>query len=1215
MALPSSSPWSILDLNATNMAQALLLNPSDATFTPGLSFSTPDTQTLVIASDSGAPAVFNFLTGIPSRFTLDLLLQAPRLPYDAADIRDHRITFEIGDDASRGVALHVSASGIAVSRLDDFGSVALLPDTGPDAQEVSLQYTTLRVAVDGALGRAYVFVGDGDTERPALRFILPAEPAAVPGGDRLRITVLGTGDQPAQLRLKRIRVAPDVIMANPPPTADAGPDRVAVLGSAVRFDGRASTDPEGAPLSYAWKLIDAPYGSAYVAEIGSGTTIDDGDADGVTPLLSFAPGILPAWVAPGDVLSIAGQRFVIVTVNNGLGQLTTVDDIPDNLTAVPFRILDQSFLVGATTDTPYGIPDVQGLYRVELVVNDGESDSEPVEALANIAASRAPYGVEPDVSVLWKALGDEWKYVDGREVFEEAWRGAAQILAGKMLEVWQYHYNFSIRDAQRVLQRKWVPYRTLVAETAPDDVKILPRYGAHLASYDFVFGTPATSGTVLDVLYASAGDFDETTVVSIALTQTSPQGIVAELNAALLPLGMEAYYFGELTADPDYRSVTTGVVPASGYTTLVTLPLPLPPWAGPGCVVAFNGERYDVAVANLVTGVVTLTTPVLGPLPVQPLALYAVAHIGIRGERAFQIAPSSAAAVLGFETGTWNYLRGNGALATAQSYVVYGTDLNAAGVAPGDIFVINNGQVLVIDRVLTDPLDPLPGGRLLLREDLPFDATTTWDIPSQVVSSTDYELRGAYPGDLVKFEAYDSVLSKFYDAKGYVVGVAPGRVAARLDGLFSVLLDSATFTPRFIGVKRRKAVEIYADTVSIPRLQDVIPVSASPTIWRENEHYVLEPFYRADGYPTPMLQFRDEVFIDPDIEPADILWAEVTLFDNDPQIEALFGSLVGFTRDDASKFEPGFNYLAGVSGLLYSRQKGPHVAALRIGAQILFGQPFAEVEGTITEIDPYFAPTRGRILIQDATPVQSEVIRSYFYKKDPLDLTATSGLDTNPATGLPWAAGDLVPQFSPLATGVSIIDLYNDPEWYIPYVRSGQLTELEKFHTFAVKYNVDLVSLANLSLLVSFVNRASPEHTHPMLIGLKGNDDDVDPQDTLGMVVHLGMVDSTDDSARAFIHDDYRGNGDVWSHFDDSITYYDGIVDCPTDLIEFLLSITWPGGPIIYDSVFFYDTDIVDVGGTMGPPGGMIPVTYDLSLPAGVYQVTVAVKSGGLVLP
>jgi len=117
------------------------------------------------------------------------------------------------------------------------------------------------------------------------------------------------------------------------------------------------------------------------------------------------------------------------------------------------------------------------------------------------------------------------------------------------------------------------------------------------------------------------------------------------------------------------------------------------------------------------------------------------------------------------------------------------------------------------------------------------------------------------------------------------------------------------------------------------------------------------------------------------------------------------------------------------------------------------------------------------------------------------------------------------------------------------------------------------------------------------------------------MVVRLGMIDSTDDSARAFIHDDFRGNGDVWSHFDDSVTHYDGIVDCPTDLIEFLLSITWAGGPIVHDSIFFYDTDIVDVGGTLGPPGGMIPVTYDLSLPAGVYQVTVAVKSGGLVLP
>lgn len=1215
MALPSSSTWSILDLNASNMSQALLLSPVDATFTPGTAFANPDASTLEITSEDGIPAVFDFTTGITARFTLDLLVQTPRLPYDVADIADHRITFEVSDDASRGIALHVSSSGLAVSRLDDFGSVALLPATSSDAQEVLLRTVTLRVAVDGALGRAYVFVGEGDTERPTLRAIVPAEPTPSSVGDRLRVTVLGTADQPAKLRISRIRVAPDVVMANPPPIANAGPDRVAVLGSAVRFDGRASYDPEGVPLYYTWRLVDAPYGSAYTADFGSGSTQDDGDADGSTPYLDFPAGTLPAWVSVGDVLVVGGARYVLTGVDNGLGVLTTTDALPDNLSGVPFRILDQSFLVGFNTDTPYGIPDVQGLYRVELVVNDGEVDSEPVEVLANIAPSRAPYGIEPDVSPLWKALGDEWALVDGHTVFEEAWRGAAQILAGKMLEVWQYHYNFSVRDAQRVLQRKWVPYRTLVAETAPDDVVISPRYGAHLAAYDFAAGTPSTPGSTLGITYASPGGFEETATLDIPLTQSTPQGIVAELNAVLAALDMEAYAYGVLSLDPDLRVETTGAVTASGYTSSIYVPLPLPAWLGAGSVVAFNGERHTVLSANTLTGELVVDATLLGPVTSRPAALYRLARIGIRGNRGFRVEPSTAATILGFTTGTWNYLGGAGALATDHSYVVHGVDLLVAGVTAGDVFVVNNGQPFVVDRVLTDPLDPLPGGRVLLSTPLPLDVTDTWEIPSQISSSTDYILGGAYPGDLVKFEVYDTSLSEFHDAKGYVVGVAGTRIAARIDGIYSVVLDAGTYDIRLVGVKRRKAVEIYADTVSIPRLQDLIPVDRNPTIWREHEHYVLEPFYRADGYPTPMLQFRDSVFIDPDLEPPDILWAELTLFSNDPQIEALFGSLVGFTRDDASNFDSDFNYLAGVSGLLYSRQKGPHVAAIRIGAQILFGQPFAEVAGTITEIDPQFSPQRGRILIQDAEQTQSTVIRSYFYKKNPLDLTATSGLDANPDTGLPWAVGDSVAQFAPLGAGVEILDLYNDPEWYLPFVRSGQISELEKFHTFAVRYNVDLVSLANLSLLYAFVTKAAPEHTHPMLVGLKAMEDDIDVEDALGMVVHFNQIDSTHDSGRAFIHDDFRGNGDVWSHFDDSITYYDGIIDCPTDLLEFVLTMNWAGGPIIYDSIFFYDTDVVDVSGTLGPPGGMIPVTYDLVLPAGVYQVTVAVKTGGLVLP
>lgn len=1216
MTLPSSPTWSLLDLNAANITSVTSLSPSDATLTPGGAFTFPDDTTLRIESADGTTAVFDFTTPVPSRFTLDLVAKIPKMPSSVADLADHRITIEVADDAGRGVALHLSASGISVSRIDDFGSAVLLPDTAADVQEAADGPTTLRVAVDSALGRAYVFLGEGNTERPALRYILPAEATPVTVGDRLRLTVLGTADEQSRIEVKQLRLAPDIVMANPPPTANAGPDRVAPLGQAVRFDGRASFDLEGARISYRWYVESVPLGSQYMKQISGAYTEDDGDADGVTSIIRFAPGALPAWAAAGDRVRVQGISYPIAMVDNGFGYIEiTTESLLDSLSDLVIEVVDQSFLVGPTTETPYGVPDITGIYAVALVVNDGESDSEPSEVIANIVASRAPFGVEPDMSVMWKALGDEWKYIDGREVFESAWKGAAMLLAGKLLEVWQHHYNFSIRDAQRVLQRKWIPYRTLVAETAPESVEVLARYGAFTAGFEFENGAPVTPGTVLVIRYATSTGLITATITLSAVTVL---GLVTEINTALMGTGVEAYGYGLWKEDDavSFRSTatTTDDGDADGFTSRIDVSGSIPSWVASGDTIAFNGQRYVVASVNIPLSQVTIAEEVSDILS-GPVALYRTCRLGIRGTRGFRIEDCSAAAELEFETGAWNYPHGTGALATARSYIVYGVDLSKAGVVPGDLLVVNNGESFTIDRLLTDPLDPVNTTRVLVREDLPADTGDTWAIPSIVRGAeVDYELRGAYPGDLVKFEVYDTTANSHDDVSALVIAQKSGDIAVDLRLLSIPLLDTARFDLRMLGVKRRKAVEIYADTVSIPRLQDLILASLNPTVLQENVDYVLEPFYRDGDAQTPMLQFRDEVYILPDVEPPDILWAELTVFSNDPQIEALFGTLAGFTRDDASNFSPDFNYLAGVSGLLYSRKRGPHVEAIRIGAQILFGQPFAEVDGVITEIDPTFSTGRGRILIRDSDETRSEVLRSYYYQKDPLDLSATSGLDINPSTELPWAAGDTVPQFSPLGSGVSILDLYNSPDWYLPFVRSGQMSELEKFHTFAVKYNVDLVSLANLSLLAGFISTASPKHTHPILLASKALSDDIDVTDSMSGVIQMNQVDSTHSSGSAFTYDDYRGDGTLWNYFDDG-GFFDSIVDCPTDIIVFTLTVNWPGGALAFDGPFFFDTDAIDVDGTLGPPGGTISLTYDMTLPAGTYVVEVTVKSGGIVLP
>lgn len=1160
MALPTTGTWNIADFNSATMSLLLGLGPSDLSLNPGAApYFTYDTSTLLLTTSSrdGTAAFADFNVAMPASYTIDFIVRFPMIPHSFADIAEHHAGIQLANDAGRGVGIYFAHTGMAFSRIDDFGSVSAIPDSTEFTAEIATYFHRVRVAVNGGLGRAYVFIGRESDPFPPLRAVIPVEATPTGMPDRFRLVVAGTSVQPVAVEYRTIQVAGDMLLPNLPPVANAGVDRVISAGNTARLDGRASYDPEGAPLSYRWRAIDAPYRSAFAYDGSNGSSTDDGDADGVTHELEIPPGSLPDWAAAGDVLVLQGARHDITAVDDLAGTITVeTDTIPDNLTGVPFRIIRQSVLSGATTETPVVLPDTPGIYRFTLVVNDGEVDSEEAEALVNVVGARAPLGVEPQVEFLWSALGDDWKLVQNKEIFTEFWRGTVQLLGAKMLEVWQHHYNMSVGSAQKVFQRKWVAFRTMITETLPTEASISPRYGKIEGTYDFNLGNPAVTGADLIIQIPNVdGTFTERTVT---FSSDVPATITSEISTALTGLDIQVY------------TVTDGLKSLMGLTS---------------ATVAFK-----LAVT------------------------------------------SSAAAVLGMETDKYNYLAGaRGARVTDDTYRVdIGVDLVEQGVQPGDLLVLNGGQAFRIDRVLNDARDPGPNQRLLLRDPLPMDATIEWEIPSTVRSfEVDYERAGAYPGDLVKVESYDPRTSTFRDHNGYVVAQSTTTIGARLDHLFAVLQDP-TYELRLLGVKRRKGVELPADVVSIPRLQDLIPLrqydengalyAAGQTIWSENIDYVLEPFYRDDlEEPIPQLQFRDEIFITPDEEPPDIFWAELVLFNNDQNIEDLFGRLVGFLREDAEDLGEGFSYLSGVSGLMYAMQRGPTPYAMRVGAQILFGQPFAEVAGYITEIRDDYSPEFGRILIQDDdgnVPTRSEIVRSYVYRKDPLDLTATSGLEVNPDTGVPYIVGDRITQFAPIGTGVRIEDYKNNPTWFVPFVSSGLLTELEKFFYFLVRFNLDLVSLANITLIYQLIYRIKPTYTHPILLGAKNLVDDIDVVDSFEMGLTLNLYDSTCGLGRAFMYDDYRGDGTLWSSFDDGSSYYDGYVDCPSDYIQFCFILEWGGGAITYDSIFFVDTAVTDVDGAhTGTPGNTFTPTYDMTLPAGTYEVCTVVDSGNTVLP
>lgn len=225
-----------------------------------------------------------------------------------------------------------------------------------------------------------------------------------------------------------LRVELDRPPANRPPVADAGADRHAWPGEPVVLDASASTDPDGDPLSYGWRLLARPPESRAelsdplalmprlvpdrFGEYRIELVVDDG-------MLTSAPDRVLVTTGNAPPVADAGEDQTVFVRDTVWLDAGGSSDPEGAALGFAWSLIERPADSGARlsdpdTATPSLRVDRPGNYLAELLVDDGEHRSEPDRVRVSTINSAPVADAGPDLA----AVVGETLLLDGTASFD-----------------------------------------------------------------------------------------------------------------------------------------------------------------------------------------------------------------------------------------------------------------------------------------------------------------------------------------------------------------------------------------------------------------------------------------------------------------------------------------------------------------------------------------------------------------------------------------------------------------------------------------------------------------------------------------------------------------------------------------------------------------------------------------------------------------------------
>lgn len=130
----------------------------------------------------------------------------------------------------------------------------------------------------------------------------------------------------------------------------------------------------------------------------------------------------------------------------------------------PAESLAQLYIPDSDEDHVVLVPDVKGVYEIQLIVNDGMLNSEPASVVTVARQLDVPHGqaYEPDISWLWNFLRNWSAMVDDRERLSIYWSACMQVVSEVLLRLYELNLSKSIKTIPELVQRRWWPLKTRI---------------------------------------------------------------------------------------------------------------------------------------------------------------------------------------------------------------------------------------------------------------------------------------------------------------------------------------------------------------------------------------------------------------------------------------------------------------------------------------------------------------------------------------------------------------------------------------------------------------------------------------------------------------------------------------------------------------------------------------------------------------------------------